>query len=58
MSPERPLGSVHVAAVVVGAIVGVGIFFTPATLARALPGPSWVLGVWLLGGRSRPGCSS
>jgi basic amino acid/polyamine antiporter, APA family len=50
MSPERPLGSVHVAAVVVGAIVGVGIFFTPATLARGLPGPAWVLGVWLLGG--------
>src|SRR3954469_819838 len=47
---ERPLGPVHVAAVVVGAIVGVGIFFTPSTLARALPSPAWVLGIWLLGG--------
>jgi APA family basic amino acid/polyamine antiporter len=50
MSDERTLGSHHVAAVVVGAIVGVGIFFTPATLARAVPSPSWVLGLWVLGG--------
>ena len=50
MSVERPLGSLHVAAVVIGAIIGVGIFFTPATLARALPSPAWVLGLWLLGG--------
>ena len=50
MATERPLGPLHVAAVVVGAIVGVGIFFTPATLARALPSPVWVLGIWLLGG--------
>jgi len=41
---------VHVAAVVVGAIVGVGIFFTPATLAKTMPSPSWMLGIWLLGG--------
>jgi APA family basic amino acid/polyamine antiporter len=40
----------HVASVVVGAIVGVGIFFTPASLARALPSPGWILAVWLLGG--------
>lgn len=40
----------HVASVVVGAIVGVGIFFTPATLARAVPSPTWVVGLWALGG--------
>src|ERR1700686_8683 len=50
MTDERTLGSSHVAAVVVGAIVGVGIFFTPATLARAVPSPTWVLGLWVLGG--------
>lgn len=48
-TPERPLGSAHVASVVVGAIIGVGIFFTPATLARAVPTPGWVLGIWVLG---------
>ncbi len=48
-TPERPLGPTHVAAVAVGAMVGVGIFFTPATLARAVPSPAWILGLWLLG---------
>jgi APA family basic amino acid/polyamine antiporter len=47
---DRPLRARHVAAIVVGAVIGVGIFFTPATLARAVPGPSWVLGIWVLGG--------
>lgn len=50
MTVQRPLGTLHVASVVVGAIIGVGIFFTPASLARALPSPAWLLGVWLLGG--------
>lgn len=50
MTPERPLGPWHVAAVAVGAMVGVGIFFTPATLARAVPHPIWLLGLWVLGG--------
>jgi len=31
-------------------MVGVGIFFTPATLARAVPSSTWVLGIWVLGG--------
>jgi APA family basic amino acid/polyamine antiporter len=47
---RRPLGPAHVAAVVIGATVGVGIFFTPATLARMLPSPTWVMGIWVLGG--------
>ncbi len=46
----KPLGLLHVAAVVIGAIVGVGIFVTPGSLARRLPSPAWVLGLWLLGG--------
>jgi APA family basic amino acid/polyamine antiporter len=47
---RRVLGRLSTTNIVVGAIVGVGIFFTPATLARVLPSPSWVLGIWLLGG--------
>jgi APA family basic amino acid/polyamine antiporter len=50
MAAERPLGPLHVAAVAIGAIIGVGIFFTPAALARSVPSPSWVLGLWVLGG--------
>jgi APA family basic amino acid/polyamine antiporter len=38
-----------VAAIVVGAIIGVGIFFTPATLARIVPTAGWVLGIWAVG---------
>ncbi len=49
-SGERPLGAAHVASVAIGAMIGVGIFFTPATLARAVPSPAWVLGLWVLGG--------
>lgn len=48
-SEERPLGARHVAAVVVGAIIGVGIFFTPATLARMVPSSGWVLAIWGIG---------
>jgi APA family basic amino acid/polyamine antiporter len=47
---HRPLGAMHLAAVAVGAMVGVGIFFTPAALARAVPNPIWLLGLWVLGG--------
>jgi basic amino acid/polyamine antiporter, APA family len=50
MSAEKPLGALHLAAIAIGAIVGVGIFFTPATLAHAVPSPAWVLGIWVLGG--------
>jgi APA family basic amino acid/polyamine antiporter len=50
MTSERPLGARHVAAVTIGATIGVGIFFTPATLARAVPSPAWVLALWVIGG--------
>jgi APA family basic amino acid/polyamine antiporter len=35
---------------VVGGIIGSGIFFTPAEVARALPDGRWILVVWALGG--------
>ena len=35
---------------VVGGIIGSGIFFTPAEVARALPTGGWILAVWALGG--------
>ena len=35
---------------VVGGIIGSGIFFTPAEVARALPTGSWILAVWAIGG--------
>ena len=47
---DKPLGASHVAAVVIGATIGVGIFFTPATVARMVPSPAWIVALWTIGG--------
>ena len=47
---RRELGLFSAALLVVGGIIGSGIFFTPAETARNLPNSSWVLGVWAFGG--------
>ena len=47
---RRELGVFSCTLMVVGGIIGSGIFFTPAEVARALPTGGWILGVWALGG--------
>lgn len=47
---RRQLGTGSAALMVVGGIIGSGIFFTPAEVARALPSPGWILAIWALGG--------
>ncbi|MFO0950120.1 MAG: APC family permease [Isosphaeraceae bacterium] len=47
---HRRLGLWSAAAVVVGEVIGVGIFLTPAGMARSLGSPVWLQGVWLLMG--------
>jgi APA family basic amino acid/polyamine antiporter len=47
---RREIGVGSGALMVVGGIIGSGIFFTPAEVARALPDASWIFGVWLVGG--------
>lgn len=47
---RRDLGLVSCTLMVVGGIIGSGIFFTPAEVARALPTGAAILGVWALGG--------
>jgi len=49
-APERVLGAFSAWCVVVGAIVGVGIFFTPSGVARIAGSPGVALGAWALGG--------
>jgi basic amino acid/polyamine antiporter, APA family len=44
---ERRLGVDAATALVVGEVVGVGIFLTPAGMLRGLGAPFWVLVVWL-----------
>lgn len=43
---RRRLGLGSAAAVVVGEVIGIGIFLTPAGMARSLGSPAWLLGVW------------
>ena len=50
MQLKRELGLFSAALIVVGGIIGSGIFFTPAATAAALPSGAWVVFVWALGG--------
>lgn len=47
---RRELGVTSAALLVVGGIIGSGIFFTPAEVARALPTGGAILSVWIVGG--------
>jgi APA family basic amino acid/polyamine antiporter len=47
---RRELGLASASLLVVGGIIGSGIFFTPAEVGRALPTPAWILGIWVIGG--------
>jgi len=47
---QRRLGLASAAAAVAGEAIGVGIFLTPAGMARQLGSPFWLLMVWLLMG--------
>lgn len=47
---RRELGLFTCTLMVIGGIIGSGIFFTPAEVAKALPGGGWILSVWALGG--------
>lgn len=47
---RRELGLFSTTLLVVGGIIGSGIFFTPSQVARALPQGEWILAVWVAGG--------
>lgn len=46
----RQLGMASVTALVIGEVIAVGIFLTPASMARSLGSPIWLLVVWLIMG--------
>lgn len=50
MSFRRELGRFDTAMVVVGGIIGAGIFINPYIVAQRLDSPALVLGAWLAGG--------
>src|SRR5580704_10594590 len=45
---ERRLGLGTATALIVGNVIGVGIFLTPADMAKSLGSPFWLLVVWAL----------
>ena len=47
---SRQLGVGAVTALVIGQVIAVGIFLTPASMARSLGSPAWLLAVWLVTG--------
>jgi len=47
---RRELRRPQVLAIVVGAIVGAGIYIRPASIAQLLRSPTLILGVWFAGG--------
>lgn len=47
---RRELGLLDATSVVIGAIIGVGIFFTPSEVARIAGRADVALGIWALGG--------
>ena len=49
-SLPRQLGVRAVTALVVGEVIAIGIFLTPAGMARSLGSPFWLLVVWLVMG--------
>ena len=50
MSLSRELGPATTTLLVVGQVIAVGIFLTPAAMVRDLVAPAWVLAVWVLMG--------
>ena len=47
---RRQLGLASITALVIGEVVGIGIFLTPASMARSLGSPLLLLVVWLVMG--------
>ena len=47
---QRQLGLASSTALIVGDVIAVGIFLTPAAMAKSLGSPFWLLLVWLVMG--------
>jgi APA family basic amino acid/polyamine antiporter len=50
ISLARPLGVFDATMIVMGGIIGAGIFVNPAVVARNVHTPALILGAWLIGG--------
>ena len=48
--PRAVLGLREAVAIIVGIVIGAGIFKAPALVAASAGGPVWMFGAWALGG--------
>jgi len=48
-TPGRQFGVADGTAVIVGIVIGAGIYETSPTIAASLPGPAWLVPIWLAG---------
>ncbi len=48
--PQPQLAAGHAVALIVGIVVGAGIFKSPSVVAEMTVHPAWMFGAWLLGG--------
>jgi amino acid transporter len=49
-APRRELGLLDSICIIVGIIIGSSLYESSPSIAQAVPGPSWLVGVWMLGG--------
>ena len=47
---RRELSLFDMTMIAIGSSIGSGIFLTPALIAKALPSPAWIIGIWTVGG--------
>ncbi|MBI3005929.1 MAG: amino acid permease [Ignavibacteriales bacterium] len=47
---KRSLSLFDLTMIAIGSTIGSGIFLTPALIAKELPSPLWIVGVWVVGG--------
>jgi APA family basic amino acid/polyamine antiporter len=49
-APRASLSTLDAAAMLVGIVIGIGIFKTPSLVANFVPNETWFIGMWALGG--------
>ncbi|MBI2823446.1 MAG: amino acid permease [Planctomycetia bacterium] len=49
-APRRRLSLVDTTSIIIGIIIGAGLYETTPIIADNLPGPAWLIGFWVLGG--------
>lgn len=49
-APRASLSTLDAAAILVGIVIGIGIFKTPSLVANFVPNETWFIGLWVFGG--------